>query len=583
MPSTIGHGLKRAVLWAILYARVSTDEQARSGYSLAQQIEALRAYAAREGYEILEEVVDPGQSGASLERPGMDRVRDLVAAGGVAVVLAQDRDRFSREPAYTYLLRREFEEHGCKLQSLNDRGDGSPEGELTDGILDQLAKYERAKIAERSRRGKLRKAREGRAVAPIAKYGYRFNETRDALLVHDPEMAVVEKIFRMAAEGRGVTRIQSVLHNEGIPSPRGRPVWDRRVLRKIISSDDYRPLSYEEISELVASEVAARLDKSKAYGVQWYNRDKAVTRTVSEPDGSGGRCYRKRKTLARRPREEWLAIPVPASDRLPRELVDLARATMDANQGSERKRLAREWELRGVMRCSCGTKLKTKTMMPEGRGPYHYYICMRRFELRGMCTCTQKAIRAVDAEEAIWEFISRLLKDPERIRLGMERLIDEERETASRGDPHSTAKAWADKTAECARLRTAYQDQQAAGLMTLEELGSKLSELDAMRRHAERALSALQDHQERVEQLEEDRDALIKEMAETAPDALDSLAGEERNKVYRMLRLEVTPTVEGYSITGALRVRMQNGTDALEEIPGIGPETLEKIAPFATV
>jgi hypothetical protein len=387
----------------------------------------------------------------------------------------------------------------------------------------------------------------------------------------------------MAAEGRGVTRIQSVLHNEGIPSPRGRPVWDRRVLRKIISSDDYRPLSFEEISELVAPEVAARLDERKAYGVQWYNRDKAVTRTVSEPDGSGGRRYRKRKTLVRRPREEWLAIPVPASDRLPRDLVDLARATMDANQGSERKRLAREWEFRGVMRCSCGTKLKTKTMMPEGRGPYHYYICMRRFELRGMCSCTQKAIRAVDAEEAVWEFISRLLKDPERIRLGMECLIDEERAAANRGDPESTAKAWADKAAECARLRAAYQDQQAAGLMTLEELGSKLSELDDIRRHAERELSALQDHQERVEQLEADRDALVKEMAETAPDGLDGLTAEERNKVYRMLRLEVTPTPEGYSITGALRVRMQNRTDALEEIPGIGPATLQKIAPFATV
>jgi len=397
-------------------------------------------------------------------------------------------------------------------------------------------------------------------------------------------MAVVEKIFRMAAEGRGVTRIQSVLYNEGIPSPRGRPVWDRRVLRRIISSDDYRPLSFDEVSELVAPEVAARLDESETYGVQWYNRDKAVTRTVTEPDGSGGRRYKKRKTLVRRPREEWLRIPVPASDRLPRDLVDLARATMDANQGSERKRLARVWELRGVMRCSCGSKIQTKTMMPEGRGPYYYYyMCTRRLELRGMCSCSQKAIRAVDAEEAIWEFISRLLKDPERVQLGMERLIVEERAAANRGDPQSTAKAWADKAAECARLRAAYQDQQAAGLMTLEELGLKLSELDEMRRHAERELSALQDHQERVEQLEEDRDALIKEMAETAPDALDSLAGEERNKVYRMLRLEVTPTPEGYSITGALRVRMQNRTDALEEIPGIGPETLEKIAPFATV
>ena len=76
MPTTNGHGPKRA----ILYARVSTDEQARSGYSLAQQVDALREYAAREGYEVIEEVQDAGQSGASLERPGMDRVRDLVAS-----------------------------------------------------------------------------------------------------------------------------------------------------------------------------------------------------------------------------------------------------------------------------------------------------------------------------------------------------------------------------------------------------------------------------------------------------------------------------------------------------------------------
>src|SRR5215211_597968 len=160
MPSTNGHGPKQA----ILYARVSTDEQARNGYSLAQQMEALREYADQEGYEILEAVTDPGQSGASLERPGMDRIRDLVAGGGIAVVLGQDRDRFSREPAYTYLLKREFEEHGCKMRALNDRGDDSPEGELMDGVFDQFAKFERAKTAERTRRGRLQKARKGRLV-----------------------------------------------------------------------------------------------------------------------------------------------------------------------------------------------------------------------------------------------------------------------------------------------------------------------------------------------------------------------------------------------------------------------------------
>jgi site-specific DNA recombinase len=91
----------------------------------------------------------------------MDHVRDLVAAGGVSIVLAQDRDRFAREPAYIYLLKKELEEHGCELKAFNDRGDGSPQGELTDGILDQVAKFERAMIAERTRRGMLRRVREG--------------------------------------------------------------------------------------------------------------------------------------------------------------------------------------------------------------------------------------------------------------------------------------------------------------------------------------------------------------------------------------------------------------------------------------
>ena len=251
MPTINGHGPKRA----ILYARVSTDEQARSGFSLAQQLEALREYASREGYEVLEEVTDPGQSGASLERPGMDRVRDLVAASGVSVVLAQDRDRFAREPAYHYLLKREFEEHGTKIRALNDRGDESPEGELTDGILDQLAKFERAKTAERSRRGKLRKAREGKIVATDKiKYGFRYNATRDGYEVNDEAMSTIRRIVRMiGAEGLSIHRVKRTLAREGIPTPNGGKYWSKKTIREAILDEVYRPHIYEEIAALVAS------------------------------------------------------------------------------------------------------------------------------------------------------------------------------------------------------------------------------------------------------------------------------------------------------------------------------------------
>jgi site-specific DNA recombinase len=306
MPNTNGRGPKRA----ILYARVSTDEQARSGYSLAQQLEALREYAARESYEVLEEVVDPGQSGASLERPGMDRVRDLVAVGGVSVVLAQDRDRFAREPAYHYLLRKEFEEHGTKLRALNDRGDDSPEGELTDGVLDQLAKYERAKFTERSRRGKLQKVRQGKIIATMKPpYGFRYNEARDALVIHEPERRVVERIFRLAAEGHGTKAIQTRLYREEIPSPTGKETWHRPVLKRMVLSDTYKPHTYEETLDLVPAQVAVALEEENTYGIRWWNRSSQKRRQVSEPTRNGQRHYRQKVAYTPRHRAEWIATP----------------------------------------------------------------------------------------------------------------------------------------------------------------------------------------------------------------------------------------------------------------------------------
>src|SRR5215210_5845314 len=123
MPSTNGNGPRQV----ILYARVSSDEQARHGYSLDQQIGALREWAAREGYEVLEEVRDEGWSGAYLERPGLDRVRDLVEAGGVGMVVAQDADRITREPMHRAFLDDEFERRRTRLVALDDWGDDTHE------------------------------------------------------------------------------------------------------------------------------------------------------------------------------------------------------------------------------------------------------------------------------------------------------------------------------------------------------------------------------------------------------------------------------------------------------------------------
>src|SRR5215210_9550719 len=149
------------------------------------------------------------------------------------------------------------------------------------------------------------------------------------------------------------------------------------MLRRLIANDVYRPHTAKEMARLVTPEVAARLNPDEHYGIQWFNRKRTSTSTISEPDENGGRIYRKRSAVSLRPKEEWIAVPVPAF--LLRALVNRARKALEENSRSfPRKNLARGWELREVVRCSCGSKMRTLTTK-TGNGPtYYYYTCGRR-------------------------------------------------------------------------------------------------------------------------------------------------------------------------------------------------------------
>jgi site-specific DNA recombinase len=544
LQSTNGRGCRRA----ILYARMFTDEQARSGYSLAQQLEALREHAAREGYEVLEEVVDPGQSGASLERPGMDRVRDLVAAGNVAVVLAQDRDRFAREPAYHYLLKREFEEQGTKIRALNDRGDDSPEGELTDGILDQLGKFERAKTAERTRRGRLKKAREGKIVAgPVPNYGYRFDTTKDGYVVYESEMSVVRRICRMVGvDGLSLHAVANALDREGVLTAKGGKHWDVRVIKNCIVDDVYKPHAFEEIEGLIAPEVVARLNPEKSYGVWWYNRRQVKTTHVSET-GPEGKRYAKKVKYTTKPKDQWIAVPVPDSG-VPRAVLEAAR---DAVRDNYRPPASRErfWELAGgVLYCgTCGRRMTKHTgsyyKVSREKVSRYYYRCPLAVRHKDACSQT-KHFRADQVEPAVWGLISDLLKDPHLLRTDLERMIDEERR-GWRGDTESEVKAWLEKLTEADRQRERAQDLAIQGLLDYGELRAKLAALAETRETAEKELEALRMRRQRVEELERDRDALLRSYVGMTPEALDGLVPEERHHVYRMLKLKVSIESDG--------------------------------------
>jgi site-specific DNA recombinase len=115
---------------------------------------------------------------------------------------------------------------------LNAQGDDSPEGEFTDGILDQLAKFQQAQIARNTRRGKLQKARQGKILRNSqAHYGFKHDETGEAYVVDEEKMAVVRRIFRMVAEGRSLNSIKRTLELEGVPAPGGGRYWGGSCLR----------------------------------------------------------------------------------------------------------------------------------------------------------------------------------------------------------------------------------------------------------------------------------------------------------------------------------------------------------------
>ena len=233
--------LVRSVVRALLYVRVSTDEQARSGFSLGQQLEALRSYCQDHNIEIVAEFEDRA-SGAYLDRPGLDMLRDVVAGGGIDLVLCQDRDRISREPAHVFILREELRAHGTTLRALNDRGDDSPEGQLTDGIFDQLAKYERAKTLERTRRSKLQKARSGKIVGNgTAPYGFYYED--DHLHVDPDRMPYVYDIFERLAAGYSLYSTVQYLTRIGAPTP-GSGHWHASTIRQIVQSDTYVGVFY---------------------------------------------------------------------------------------------------------------------------------------------------------------------------------------------------------------------------------------------------------------------------------------------------------------------------------------------------
>jgi hypothetical protein len=243
-------------------------------------------------------------------------------------------------------------------------------------------------IVERSRRGRLRKAREGKVIAGHrVKYGFKLNDARDGLIVDDANMRNVRRIFRMVGvEGCSMNAVGKTFEREGIPTSDGGKRWDRAFFRIAILDDVYRPHTYEEIKALVSPEVAARLDGEQLYGIWWYNRLRVRTRQVSEPS-ENGRRYRTEARFTEKPKEERIAVPVPYSG-IPREVAEAGREAIKDNRrpSSAGRRI---WQLSGgILRCAvCGHGGATHSI--RAHSGTHYYHC-RNHHKNGNAACTNR-------------------------------------------------------------------------------------------------------------------------------------------------------------------------------------------------
>jgi site-specific DNA recombinase len=277
-----------------VYVRVSTDRQAETQTS-EQQMTLLQAYVEQHGWTVRPEHVfrDEGISGARLDRPALDRLRDAAARGEIDAVLITSPDRLARRYAYQVWLLDEFERASCRVVFLERPPSDDPQDALVIQIRGAVAEYERTVIADRMRRGRLAALRAGRLLPwSTAPYGYRLDPLapRDpaGVRIDEEEAAHVRAIFAWyVEEGLTIYAIAQRLTAQGVLTARGHAIWTPAAVRRILCNASYMGVSYGNQHQTVPAK----------------RRHPLLGGPTKGPGGVSQR---------RRPPEEWIGVAVPA-------------------------------------------------------------------------------------------------------------------------------------------------------------------------------------------------------------------------------------------------------------------------------
>lgn len=504
---------------AAIYARVSSQQQ-REEKTIASQTAALIEFAKTHELEVPKEWVfeDAGFSGATLERPGLERVRDLAAEGQIQVVLAYSPDRLSRKYAYQILLMEELARQGVETLFVNAPQGGSAEDQLLVQFQGMIAEYERAQILERSRRGKRHRARSGEvSVLSGAPYGYRYirksDEVPASYVVLDAEARVVQHVYEQyTVEGLSIGEIARRLNAEGFPTRKQSARWERSVVWAMLRNPAYRG--------------AAGFGKTRGASRL------RVTRALRRRGG----IVSSNSVGHERPPEEWIEIPVPAL--VSEERFARAQELLYENKLRSRRRTITPSVVQGLVSCQkCGYAFSRTSTHTSAR-KIHYYKCIgsdRWRKLGGPVCDNGRLVRQDVLDQIVWTEVVRLLKDPTLIQQELDRRLNAARASDPTKQRELSLQRELTRVAKSIeRVLTAYQED----LLSLEQLRERMPSL-RQREHMLRAeLQAIADQAS-------DR-AHFMRLAETLTafltrlrDAADTLDIIERQRIVRLVVKEI--------------------------------------------
>jgi site-specific DNA recombinase len=396
-----------------LYARVSSQQQANA-QTIASQVAALQARIASEGLRLEEELcfLDDGYSGSTLFRPALERLRDQAATCSFDRLYVHSPDRLARAYAYQVLLVDELKRHGIELVFLNRDIGQSPEDTLLLQMQGMMAEYERAKIMERSRRGKRHAAQAGSlSVLGGAPYGYRYLSKyagggQARYEIDEAQAEVVRQIFAwVGLERCSISEACRRLQQHKILSPRGQTSWDRSTVWGLLKNPTY--IGQAQFGKRRVGPLRPRLRAQR------------------------GRSLQPRRAYSRysAPAEERIALAVPA-------VVDGALFAAVAEQLDENRRRRRQQKrgakylLQGLLVCGqCGYAYYGKPLSrrPREKRPrdYAYYRCIGTdaYRFGGKSVCRNKPCRTELLDRAVWDDVCALLAEPQRVRAEYERRL----------------------------------------------------------------------------------------------------------------------------------------------------------------